>query len=221
MIFNDRGQKHLNDIEITAGAPLWNGLGDLLMSSGDQLVYTWPYSIRGHTGFQNQPFRMTGAAVVNKTVEYSVDTGAGWSAWTDCTGANLSAETISPAGFKFRVRITATGAINPNRFDVRTTTTIADQKANLYPLDVITLTFTGMVAGSDITIREAGTTTILATQEDLAGTTYAYTYETSQTVDIDVYKPGYIPYTTLHNYVLPSTGASVPVSQTPDPSYLE
>jgi hypothetical protein len=155
LIFNDRGQKHLNDVEITAGAPLWNGLGDLLMKSGDQLVYTWPYSIRGHTGFQNQLFRMTGAAVVNKTVEYSIDTGAGWTAWTNCTGANLSAETISPAGFKFRVRITATGTINANGFDVRTTTTIADQKANLYPLDVVPISVQVKDLTTDLPIENA------------------------------------------------------------------
>ncbi len=155
LVFCDPGEVYGPYFSITAGTPLFNGIGDLLMrTSGDQVVYEWPYWILGHTSFQNATIQKIGNNVANIAVAYDVDTGSGFSGtWKDATGANLSAEAIGPSGFKLRLRLTAT-ATNASQ-DIRgvallTNTTIADQMANLYPLSTVTLTLTGLVAGSEV-----------------------------------------------------------------------
>lgn len=147
ILFNDPADKHAGDIEITAGTPIWNGLADLLMrTDGDQVVYTWPYSIKGHTAFQNSAIQTAGTnTTTNHSFEYSIDTGSGWSNWTVASGANLSAESISPAGFRLRVRIECTTTSTTNAlkgFAILTDTTLTDQANNLYPLEVVPVTLT-------------------------------------------------------------------------------
>lgn len=145
--FNDRGQKHLTDIEIVAGTPVWNGLCDLLLRTvGDQVIYTWPYWIKGHTGFQNAAIELAGVGTANLTYEYDLDTGSGFSgSWTTVSGANLSAESISPSGFRFKLRITCVSGASTNALKglaVRTTTTLIDQANNLYPLEAVPVSVT-------------------------------------------------------------------------------
>ncbi len=134
---------------------------------------------------------------------------------------HLPSETISPStGFKLRTRITtlATNTTPITFIVIQTTTTAAAQSENLYPLDTISLTVTGLVAGSDVVIYAAGTTTILDSVDAFAGTSWSYIYETPQPIDIGVIFPGYVLYYT-RNYTLGLTDASVPVSQTPDRNY--
>ena len=88
-----------------------------------------------------------------------------------------------------------------------------------YALDTVTLTLTGLVAGSDVTILAAGTETVRATVEENAGTTYAYTYETPESIDVAIYNPGYMPFF-IRNYALGSSNASLPCAQVADASYL-
>jgi len=223
--FQDPGQKHLADVQIVSGTPIWNGLGDLLMrTSGDQVIYTFPYLIKGHTGFANLAIQTAGGnATTNHTWEYDIDTGSGFSgSWTTINGTNLSAETISAAGFRFKVRITCTTTNTGNvikGFAVRTTTTLADQVANYYPLDTITLTLTGLQTGSDVVILSAGTETELVNVDAHASTSYDFVYETPENVDIGVFKAGYVPFY-IRNYPLGSSNGSVPVSQVPDRNYI-
>lgn len=134
----------------------------------------------------------------------------------------MPSEAIDPNdGFKLKIRITtiiaSSAAITALSF--RTFTDATSRQFQL-PLDTITLTLTGLVAGSDIVVLAHGTETILGTIENISGTTYDFTYETPQAVDIAIYKEGYIPHTTLYNYMLGSSDASVPVVQAADPSYL-
>lgn len=92
----------------------------------------------------------------------------------------------------------------------------------MYPSDPITLAFTGLQPGTDVVVRVAGTETVLFSVEDIGGTSAVYTYYTSGVlVDVDFYKPGYMPYTNVRNYPLGSVSTSLPISQTPDSSYLE
>ncbi len=229
LLFNDRGQKHLNDVTINAGSPIWNGIGDLLMLTvGDQVTYEWPYTILGHTGFDNiRPHLLgvncgtLGSSWGNFNVEYALDTGSGYGSWKQALQANLTAETISPAGFKLKVRLTCLTASLTNSirgFQIHTTTTIADQKANLYPLDVNTVTFTGLPTGCDAVVLVSGTGTILDQKDQLAGTSYVYTYSGAQTIDIGFIKPGYVPYY-IRNLALTTVNASIPVSLTADRNY--
>jgi hypothetical protein len=225
LIFQDRGQKHLGDVEIVSGTPIWNGLGDLLMrTSGDQVIYTFPYLIKGHTGFANLAIQTSGVnATTNHTWEYDIDTGSGFSgSWSTINGANLSAETISAAGFRFKVRITCTTSNTGNAikgFAARTTTTLAAQEANFYPLNVVTLTITGLITGSDVVIYEAGTSNILDSVDANVTTSWGYTYEVADTIDIGVFLAGYIPFY-IRNLAIGATDSSLQVAQVIDRAYL-
>lgn len=130
---------------------------------------------------------------------------------------------IDPAiGFKMKFRVTAvlanTTAITFMRID---TLTSAAAQAATYPLDTLNMTLTGLVAGSDVVVRESGTTNILGSVDQLPGTSWIFTYEQPVAVDISIFKNGYMPNTTLRNYMLPSTDSSLPITQTPDSSYVE
>ena len=74
------------------------------------------------------------------------------------------------------------------------------------------------MAGSDVVILQAGTTTVLKQEDAWAGTSYPFVYETPQNVDIGVLKPGYVPLY-IRNYPLGSTDASLPIAQTSDRNY--
>ena len=97
-------------------------------------------------------------------------------------------------------------------------TTSTAQSTNLYPMDTYTLILTNLVSGSDIVIRQAGTSTILTQVDANAGTTYAYTYETLQAVDILVFKAGY-KVKSQRNYSLTAADATLPLAQTVDLNY--
>ena len=98
------------------------------------------------------------------------------------------------------------------------TTTKADRDTKLYPLSVNTITFTGLPTGCDAVALTAGTTTVLDQQNELAGTTYSFTYEGTPTIDVGFIKPGYIPRY-IRNLPLGSTDTSIPVAMTADRNY--
>jgi hypothetical protein len=221
LLFNDPGAIWDSYVTVTAGTPVWNGLADLLLrTSGDQVVFEWPYSIKGHTAFQNAAIQVS--AVGSYTYEYDIDTGSGFSgSWTAVTGANLSPLSISPAGVRLKVRITST-ATNASAaikgLAILTNTTLAAQAANLYPLDTNTVTFTGLPSGCDVVVLVAGTDTILDQRDALVTTSYAYTFSGAQTIDIGFLKPGYVPYY-VRNLALTAVDSSIPVSLTLDRNY--
>ena len=82
-----------------------------------------------------------------------------------------------------------------------------------------TITLIGLVSGSDVVILQAGTTTVINSVDANAGSTYSYTYETPQNVDIKIIKPGFV-LLPINNYPLASSNVSLPVSQTFDRNYL-
>jgi hypothetical protein len=81
------------------------------------------------------------------------------------------------------------------------------------------LTIAGFVTGSDVVIYQAGTETVRQQTEDISGTSVTYTYETTESIDIGVFKAGYRPYY-IRGYALTTSNASVPVAQTVDRDYL-
>jgi hypothetical protein len=169
LVFNDKGSFHATDVTDNIRlTPFFNGLGDLVMNTiGDQIVYEFPYWILGHTGFANTNPSKVGTTPTNISAEYALDTGSGYGSWTSATGANLSAETISPSGFKIKFRFTTTTGTNQNLrgFAVYTTTTLAAQKANLYPTETYTITLTGLQAGSEVRFYEGSQSDPSAAQE--------------------------------------------------------
>lgn len=82
----------------------------------------------------------------------------------------------------------------------------------------VTLTLTGLLAGSEVRIYAAGTQTELTGIES-SGTTFAYTYTfASQSVDIVVFALSRLPIR-LTNFALPATDADLPIQQQIDRQY--
>lgn len=223
LLFNDPGTVHDADVEVVSGTPIWNGLADLLMrTTGDQVIYTWPWTIKGHTAFQNAAIQVS--AVGSYTYEYDLDTGSGFSgSWSTVNGTNLSAESISPTGFRFKLRITATATNSSAAIKglaVLTNTTLADQASNFYPLDTVALTLTGLKNPTEVRVYEAGTTTEIAGQEDVTSGTFTVQLDSDAypSVDIAILALGY-QNTRLLAQSLGSTGLTIPVQQIVDRQY--
>ena len=205
----------------TSGFNSSNGLA--LVNSGDYAIFEYPRWIKGIDSFQNSAPTITTAT--NMLIEYQIDTGSGWNGtWKTFNAANLSGETVDEvSGFKFKIKCSATATSASNILTVLycLTSSNATAQAIQYPLDTFTLTLTGLQSGSDVVVRATGTETVLGSVDDNAATSWQHTYETPQNVDISIYKPGYIPHTTLKNYPLASSNASLPVVQVPDASYID
>ena len=219
---------------VTGGSPQFNSSGSVLLTKvGDQVTWEMPFFAIGYTAFTNSAPTITGTNVTystgtrwgNHDLEFQVDTGTGYGGtWLPLRAADLVSNAFdSTTGFKLKVRATCAVASASNvltNLRVALTTTQTDRDTKLYPLNTITLTLTGLVAGSDVTILAAGTETVLASKEENAGTTYAYVYETPVTVDVAVYQPGYITFF-IRGYPLASSNASLPCAQVADVSYLD
>lgn len=85
---------------------------------------------------------------------------------------------------------------------------------------VPSLTVSGVVAGSDVVILAAGTTTVLADGQEIAGTTFAFTSDDPVYIDVCVFKAGYIPLY-VRNYYLSAPNVTLPVAQVVDRAYIE
>ena len=145
-------------VSIDSGTPVFRKDGDLyLRTSGDQITFTWPHDILGHTGFQALDAVENGFNTSNWHAEYAIDTGSGFGSFQAATSANLSAETISAAGFGLKIRLIADSSSSFNIVNglyLSTTTTLAAQAANLYPLTTpVTVTVT-VKDGSDNSVIE-------------------------------------------------------------------
>lgn len=84
-----------------------------------------------------------------------------------------------------------------------------------------TLTITNVVTDSDVVIYTAGTTTKLQDDQDITGTSsaYTYTYAPSTFVDIKIYRTGYEPYY-VYGFELGSANANLPAAQDLDRNYV-
>jgi hypothetical protein len=81
-----------------------------------------------------------------------------------------------------------------------------------------TLTLTGLVPGSDIVILDAGTATERINVDAHGATTYAFNYTATGSVDICVFKAGYVPCF-VRGYALTTSDASLPIAQVADRNY--
>lgn len=199
----------------------FNSNGGLaLINSGDYAIFEFPYTIKGIDSFQNSaPTITTGT---NMLIEYQIDTGSGWSAWKTLNAANLSAETVDEvAGFKFKIRATATATNAANILTVVFALTNSSTTAQdvLYPLDINTLTFTGLQPDTDVVIYEAGTTNVLASVDANPSTSWVYEYSGADVIDVGIFKAGYIPFF-IRTLNITTTDSSIPVAQVVDRAYL-
>lgn len=217
----------LSQVYVAAGTPKYNGTGQILMTVvGQQIICEMPYFAIGITALANSALSLVGTNAGNLSYEFQYDIGAGYNGtWLTANATNFTAVgAIDPAvGIKIKLRVTCVTANASNALTnirITTVTTSTAQSTNLYPLDTITLTLTGLVSGSDVVVRAAGTSTILASVDSNAGTTWAYVYETPVAIDVDVIKPGYVPKPLLRNYTPSAQDSSLPVSQLLDRNYI-
>jgi hypothetical protein len=84
-----------------------------------------------------------------------------------------------------------------------------------------TLTVTNVISGSDVVIYSQGTTTKLQDDQDITGTSsaYTYTYSAGTFVDVKVYRDGYVPFF-VYGFELGSSNSSLPVAQQVDRNYV-
>jgi len=86
----------------------------------------------------------------------------------------------------------------------------------------VTLTISPVVTGSDVVVYEAGTTNVLDSWQNIAGTSVQYIYggdEVDDYVDVGIFKEGYVPWY-QRNYQLGSSNATMPASQKVDRDYI-
>ena len=158
------------------GGAVFNREGDLLLrNTGDSAEIEIPYLILGHDSFTNVAPSINGNFVLAVDVFYSLDTGSGFGAYKEATAANLSAETISPSGFKIKFKFEAPSDNNNrlvNGFFVETATTLSSQENNLYPFARPIWGYNLTQAGSKIAVYDNSTGNLVGSgNEDGAGVT--------------------------------------------------
>ncbi|MGV0961844.1 MAG: hypothetical protein ACOYB1_18620 [Limnohabitans sp.] len=229
ILMNEATALTSGQVTLGSGAAFTSAGGLYMPVIGMNATFETPEYILGHTSFANTALVMAGGTATNYTYEYAIDKndGNGWSALTSSSytattlGTALNAITGIDAskGFKLRLKITTsttnTTAITSVYMTTVSTTTAQDY---LYPLDVNTVTFTGLPSGCDAVVLTAGTTSILDQQDSMAGTSYSFTYSGAQSVDVGFIKPGYVPFY-IRNLSLTTTDASIPVSLAADRNY--
>lgn len=194
---------------------------------GDELIIEMDYFAIGHTAFQNSAPVLVGTLTGNFTYEYQIDTGSGWSGtWLTVSGANLSAETITPStGFKLKIRITTSIADPTNAItsvQMNTDSTLAAQSGNLYPMDYATISLTSMIAGSRVFIYDS-TNSVELYNAVVAGTSLSFS--TPYTADfnalIRIMKMSGVTAYEFYEFTIPVTlsGASRVIEQKLDEAY--
>ena len=212
---------------LTGGAGLFNGAGSaLLRSVDDQLTYTWPHFILGYTGLENVAPALSGTNTGNLTIEYDLDKGSGFSGtWQTCDATNLSAEIgiSATTGFKPKFRFTcATASISNsiNGFYITGTTDATSQQTQ-YPLDVSTLTLTGLPVAAEVrcyTGAKDGSAVEIGGVEATGGTTFTFTHSSGGSSGfIHIIHPSYKIKEIDYTYAVADT--ELLIQMDPDPWY--
>lgn len=207
------------------GTSGFNSSGGLaLINSGDYAIFEFPRKIKGIDSFQNSAPTITTST--NLTVEYQIDTGSGWNgSWKTFNATNLSGETVDEvAGFRFKIKVSANATNAANILTVLycLTNSNATAQAIAYPLDLATLTLTGLQNPSEVRVFNAGTTTEVPDtgEESVTDGTFSGSIDIASypTVDISILSLGY-QNTRLLSIPVPAAGVSIPVQQVLDRQY--
>lgn len=182
---NEPTSFNADEVILTLAGPTggFTSSGNVAMPNvGDRLVMEMPYYVLGHSGFANVAPTITAGNVGNYTFEYDIDTGAGFTgAFKALTGANLSAEVVSPVtGFRLRLRITTTVASTTNTVSfvrINTLTTLSNQRNNPYPLESTspTFTLTGLAVGTEVVLFNSANVEI--DRQTVGSSVYSYAYQ--------------------------------------------
>lgn len=156
-----------------AGTPKFTSAGGLVLASvNDEVIIEQDYFVKGCTGLPNTAPVVTGTNVTyvsgpdwgNHDIYFQIDVndGGGWNGtWLDLTGANLNSfdADIDPAlGFKLKIRIVCDTASTSNLISyirISTTSTLAAQTDNLYPLDTVPVSVTVKDVNTSAAIQNA------------------------------------------------------------------
>jgi hypothetical protein len=160
IIMNEATSLTSSYVTLSGGAAFTSAGGLYMPTIGMQAIFELPYYCIGHTAFQNSAGIMAGGTATNYTYQYQIDKndGAGFSAWsadktatTLATALNGEASISAVNGFKVKIKITtSTGNATAITSFYLLTSSTATTQAYQYPLDVNTLTLTGVLAGSEI-----------------------------------------------------------------------
>jgi hypothetical protein len=190
-----------------------NGL--LLRALDDQVTWTWPYWIRGLTGFSNTAPVVSGTNTANIALTYDLDKGTGFSGtFKTLNTANLSAETgISPSGVKIRLRARCVVANTGNV--LRTVswfgaTSAADIVANPYPYNEPTVALSGVQSGSLSAIFRNSDGRLLDVRPSTQSRLYPAWFADAN-VTLRVRRPGWAEVQTP--FTLTEDGAAFPLNQ--------
>lgn len=112
----------------------------------------------------------------------------------------------------------ASGTVTINISGGGSTPSIRTAGATVNVVSGATVTFTGLPTGCDIVILTAGTSTILQQIDQNAGTSYAWGYSGTPTVDVGFIKPGYVVQY-IRGLALGSTDSSIPISLAVDRNF--
>lgn len=229
IVMNEPTSDTASYVTLTGGANFTSAGGLYMPVIGQTATFELDYYALGHTSFQNSALVMAGGTATNYTYEYAIDKNDG-NGYSTMTSSSYTATQLGTAlngitgidaskGIKLKLKITTgttnTTAITSVYLLTNSSTTAQDYQ---YPLDINTVTFTGLPTGCDTVVLTAGTTTILEQKDALSGTSYSYTYSGAQTVDVGFLKPGYVPYY-IRGLALGTTDSSIPVSLTADRNY--
>jgi len=196
---------------------------------GDELIIEMDYFALAHTAFANSAPTVGGTNTGNFSVKYQVDLndGNGWNGtWTDLTGGNLSALTLDPSlGVKLKVQFVCTIADATNAIrgvQIPTVSTLVAQSSYQYPMDVATITLTGLTTNSRVQLYDM-TNDVELYNDIVADTTLEYEaeYTADSTIQVRVmYQNGTLAkefYETTGTLV--RTGLDIAVTQENDSIY--
>ena len=182
-----------------AGQVMLNAIGDYFYSE-------MTYFALGYDTLANISPAYSGINTNLVTFEYQIDTGSGWNGtWKTLSAANLSAETISPTGFKLKLKgtLTSSGTAQITNIQISTTSSQASQTNNLYVLDTAAVTLTGLVTGSEVRAyagSDPSTAVEIGGTEATGGSTFTFNHSVAgQDGHIVIlamgYQPIYLSYT--------------------------
>jgi hypothetical protein len=194
-----------------------SGGGVALINSGDYIICEFPWTIIGVDSFNSGAVTVTTST--NMTTEYAIDTGSGYGAWTTFNSTNLSAETVDEvAGFRIKLRITA-NATNASNLVTRVsclTDSNSVAQALQYPLDLATVSMTGLATGSRVKATKVSDSTLLFNGPESGG---AISFETDYigAIALEARKasaaPFYKPFVTQVTTVANTTASAVALQQ--------
>jgi hypothetical protein len=196
----------------TSGASTFTVTDATGVTTGMYLVY----SATG--GFQGaQVTDVTGNTItLNQPNVANVSGNVAFSELPGETG--LSAELGTKMKIRLTTRVANTAAVTHLAIHAKAPSA---GRAYQYPLDLATLTLTGLQSGSDIVVLEPDTDNEYINVDSNGTTSYNFEYDAGvvTAVDIGVFKAGYVPFF-IRNLALSADGGSVPVTQIPDRAYI-